>query len=296
MRFSIMIEGQEGISWADWKRLARLAEDGGFDALMRSDHYLTVGGGEDLGALDAWGTINALASITERIRLGTLVSPVTFRPAAVLAKLTLTADHVSGGRIDVGMGTGWHQAEHDAFGLDLPPMKQRFDQLEGQVEDVVRFWADFLPAPVQSPHPYLILGGQAKRRAAALAARHASEYNVIARDVTGVADARANLDAACADAGRDPASLGLSVMIPCAIGATREEADARVERLKARLGLPAGHDVSDTWLVGTPDEVVVRLQAYADAGLTRVMVHHLLPDDDAALELLAADVLPALPG
>jgi alkanesulfonate monooxygenase SsuD/methylene tetrahydromethanopterin reductase-like flavin-dependent oxidoreductase (luciferase family) len=287
MRFSIMIEGQEGVSWADWQRLARKAEDGGFDALMRSDHYLTVGGGADTGALDAWGTINALAAITERIRLGTLVSPVTFRPAAVLAKLALTADHVSGGRVDVGMGTGWHEAEHEAFGLDLPPMQERFDQLEQQVHDVVGYWRDYGPRPIQDPHPYLVLGGQAKRRASALAAAHASEYNVVARDVDGVAEARANLDRACADAGRDPSTLTLSLMIQCAVGETQADVDARLERLGADR---------DGVLAGTPDEVIAQVRAYERAGLGRVMLQHLLVDDDAALDLLAAEVLPAFAG
>ncbi len=145
---------------------------------MRSDHYLSVAG-HSRGALDAWGTICALGPLTERIRLGTLVSPVTFRPAAVLAKLALTADHTSGGRIDLGIGTGWHQAEHDAFGLTLPPMKERFDLLEQQVADVVRFWEETLPAPVQSPRPRIILGGKAGKRAAALASTYADEYNLL---------------------------------------------------------------------------------------------------------------------
>src|SRR3954454_2184672 len=135
MKLTLMIEGQEGVTWDDWQNLARLAEDSGFDALLRSDHYVSVAG-PDRGALDAWGTICALGAQTTRLRLGTLVSPVTFRPPGILYKLPRPADHVGVGRIDLGTGTGWHQAEHDAFGLDLPPMKQRMELLTRQLTDI----------------------------------------------------------------------------------------------------------------------------------------------------------------
>src|SRR4051812_37406095 len=206
MDFTVMVEGQEGVGWADWLALAGAAEELGFEGLRRSDHYFSVSGAGERGALDAWGTINALAAVTDRIRLGTLVSPVTFRPAAVLAKLALTADHVSGGRVDVGMGTGWWEAEHEAYGFPFPPMRERMDELERQLEAVNRFWAETPPAPVQSPRPHLVMGGQAGPRSARLAARWADEYNVL---YCSPEDARERTDRvreACERAGRDPAT------------------------------------------------------------------------------------------
>src|SRR3954451_1709804 len=179
MDFTVMVEGQEGVGWPDWLALAGTAEELGFEGLRRSDHYFSVGGADERGALDAWGTVNALAAVTQRIRLGTLVSPVTFRPPAVLAKLALPADHVSGGRIDVGMGTGWWQAEHERYGFAFPPMGERMDEVERQLGEVTRFWAETPPAPVQQPRPRIVMGGQAKKRSAGLAARYADEYNVL---------------------------------------------------------------------------------------------------------------------
>ena len=273
----MMIEGQEGVTWSDWQRLAALTEELGFDALYRSDHYLSVAGDGTRGALDAWGTLCALGPLTERIRLGTLVSPVTFRPAAVLAKLALTADHTSGGRVDVGMGTGWHQAEHDAFGLTLPPMSERFDQLERQVADVHRFWAETEPRP----HGLrLILGGQAKRRAAALAAEYAHEYNLLYSTADEVRAARKRLDP----------KVRLSDMIGFAIGTS----DRQVEERRAKIRDWMGDAPDDSWLIGTPDAVVGQIRTLADAGLDRIVLQHQLFGDDDHLRLIGEEVLPQL--
>ena len=275
MKLVVMIEGQEGVTWADWQRLATVTEELGFDALMRSDHYLSVIGEGERGALDAWGTICALGPLTERIRLGTLVSPVTFRPAAVLAKLALTADQTSGGRVDLGMGTGWHQAEHDAFGLDLPPMDQRFGQLEQQVKDVHRFWDEHAPKPQGLR---LILGGQAKRRAAALAQEFAAEYNVLFSTPEQVAAARGRLDG----------KVALSMMTGFAVGTDQAQADERRAKIKDFMG----DDGDDTWLVGTPDAVVEQIKTLEQAGLDRIMLQHHLFRDDDHLRLIAEEVLP----
>jgi alkanesulfonate monooxygenase SsuD/methylene tetrahydromethanopterin reductase-like flavin-dependent oxidoreductase (luciferase family) len=277
MKLTVMIEGQEGVAWADWQRLAALTEELGFEGLLRSDHYLSVIGDGQRGSLDAWGTICALAAETERIRLGTLVSPVTFRPAGVLAKLALTADHVSGGRIDLGMGTGWHQAEHDAFGFSLPPMAERFGQLEQQVAEVRRLWGETRPAPIGLR---LVLGGQAKRRAAALAAAHADEYNLLYPTPDQVREKRALLDD----------RLALSAMVGFAIGTTDAGAQERLARIRDFMG----HAGGDSWLVGTPDTVVAQLKALAEAGLDRVMLQHHSFKDDDALRLIASEVLPAI--
>ena len=142
MRVGLMIEGQEGVSWEDWQALAGACEENGVEALFRSDHYLSVEGRADRGSLDAWATLSALAAITSTVRLGTLVSPATFRHPSQLAKVVVTADHVSGGRVELGMGTGWLEAEHAAYGFPFPPFAERLAQLEEQLEVVSREWAD----------------------------------------------------------------------------------------------------------------------------------------------------------
>lgn len=138
MRVCLMIEGQEGVTWDAWLRLARACEEHGFEGLFRSDHYLSFWRPEERGALDAWGTVTALAAVTQRIRLGTMVSPVTFRDPSVLAKMAATADHVSGGRVELAMGAGWFEREHRAYGLPFPPARERVDMLAEQVEIVHR--------------------------------------------------------------------------------------------------------------------------------------------------------------
>jgi alkanesulfonate monooxygenase SsuD/methylene tetrahydromethanopterin reductase-like flavin-dependent oxidoreductase (luciferase family) len=294
VRFAVMIEGQEDLGWDDWLALARACERLGIEALFRSDHYLSVEGEDGLGALDAWGTICGLAAVTSTLRLGTLVSPATFRHPAVLAKLAVTADHVSGGRIELGMGTGWHDAEHRAFGFPEPSMDRLAEQVavvDGLFrpgpfsfsgEHYVLAGVDALPKPVQSPLP-LIMGGAAKRRGAALAARYAAEYNVVHVTPEEAAAARGRLRAACEAAGRDPGTLTFSLMHGLALGADAAEADDRARRLGG----------ADGFVRGTPEQVVARLREYEAAGVERVFLQHLLFREEAVLELLAAEVVPA---
>jgi F420-dependent oxidoreductase-like protein len=305
MRFAVMIEGQEDVTWEDWLLLARTCERLGFETLFRSDHYLSVMGAPNRGALDAWATVCGLAAVTSTVRLGTLVSPATFRHPSVLAKLAVTADHISGGRVELGIGTGWNEAEHRAYGFPFPPMRERMDRLAEQVEIIRRSWADevfsfhgarwaiedvdALPKPVQTPHPPLLMGGSAGPRGAALAARWASEYNVVGMPPGEAAASRERLRAACERAGRDPDTLRFSLMHPFVVGASDGDVRARAEQL-AELGQPgAGEGLS-----GTPDRIVERLREYAAAGVDRVMLQHLLHRDTEALELLAAEVVPAL--
>jgi F420-dependent oxidoreductase-like protein len=300
-----MIEGQEDVTWEDWLELARTCERLGFEALFRSDHYLSVMGGGERGSLDAWATIAGLAAVTDRLRLGTLVSPATFRHPSVLAKLVVTADHISGGRIELGLGTGWLEAEHVAYGFPFPPMPERMDRMAEQLAIIHGSWAagpfdhdgehwqlrglDAQPKPLQRPHPPLLLGGRAARRGAALAARWASEYNLVGASPDAVRAARSRLDAACAEAGRDPSTLPLSLMQQCVLGA--DEAELRE---RAAVFGRSPDELRSAVLAGTPDELVARLQEYADAGVQRVMLQHLAHRDSAALELLADAVVPAL--
>ena len=195
MRIALMIEGQEDVSWADWLALAEACEEFGIEALFRSDHYMSFARPDRREAHDAWTTIAALASRTTQVRLGTCVSPATFRHPATLAKTVATIDHVSGGRVELGLGAGWFTDEFNAFGFPFPGPAERQEILEETVEIVCRMWTEespfsfsgrhfqldecrSLPQPVQRPHPPLIIGGNAGPRSAALAARWADEYNV----------------------------------------------------------------------------------------------------------------------
>jgi alkanesulfonate monooxygenase SsuD/methylene tetrahydromethanopterin reductase-like flavin-dependent oxidoreductase (luciferase family) len=240
--------------------------------------------------------------VTATLRLGTLVSPATFRHPSVLAKNAVTADHVSGGRIEVGLGAGWSEAEHRAYGFPFPRMRVRMDRLAEQLEIVTRSWQDGAfsfagehytvedldarPKPVQSPLP-LIMGGGAMPRGAALAARYAAEYNVVHASPEEAAQARGRLHVACSAAGRDPATLRFSLMHGLLIGADESELAERARQLGDLDELRA------SWIAGTPEEVIARLRAYERAGVERVMLQHLLFRDEAALELFAREVMPA---
>ena len=309
MRFAVMIEGQEDVTWDDWVALAQACERLGFKALFRSDHYLSVMGAGDRVSLDAWGTLCGLAAITSSLRLGTLVSPATFRHPSVLAKSAVTADHISGGRIELGIGTGWLEAEHRAYGFPFPDMGVRMDRLTEQLEIVSGSFArgpfsfsgehysvaelHAQPKPVQDPLP-LLMGGAARKRGAALAARFASEYNVVHAAPDEARAARGRLAAACEQAGRDPATLRFSLMHQFVIGRDEAELRARAEGLAAVTGEAADVErLRRTALTGTPDEVVARLREYEAAGVERVMLQHLLHRDVEALELIAAEVVPA---
>jgi F420-dependent oxidoreductase-like protein len=275
MRVCLMIEGQEGVSWDQWRALATTAEDAGFEALFRSDHYEALAGGPNTGSLDAWSTINALAALTSRIRLGTLVSPGTFRHPSVLARMATTADHVSNGRIELGMGAGWHEGEHRSFGFPFDSVKDRFDRHAEQLEIVRRSWepepfdfagrfytlerCDAQPKPLQQPHPNLIVGGGAGPRGVALAARWADEYNTVFPSDDEARERRERIAQACEQAGRD--MITFSAMI-------------RLE--------------------GTSSALVERLRDLEAAGVERVMLQHLAHDDVATVERVGRDVIPVV--
>jgi F420-dependent oxidoreductase-like protein len=275
MRMCLMIEGQEGVTWDQWRALAETAEEAGFEALFRSDHYESLGGGPNTGSLDAWGTISALAALTTRIKLGTLVSPGTFRHPSVLARMATTADHVSGGRIELGMGAGWHEGEHRSFGFPYETVKDRFDRHAEQVEIVHRSWesepfdfqgryyalerCDARPKPLQQPHPNLILGGSAGPRGAALAARWADEYNTVYPTDDEAKERGERLAAACEKAGRE--MITFSAMVP---------------------------------LEGSSSEIVERLRGLEAAGVERVMLQHLAHDDLTTVERVGRDVIASV--
>jgi F420-dependent oxidoreductase-like protein len=310
MDLCLMIEGQNGVTWPQWVALAKACEAHGIPALFRSDHHLNLDGHEELGSLDAWGTITALAAVTETLRLGTLVSPVTFRHPSALAKLATAADHVSGGRIDVGLGAGWHDREHAAYGFPYPPLRERMEHLEEQLEILHGHWSDgpfsftgrhyrledleAQPKPVQRPHPPVLMGGEAGPKASRLAARWADEYNTV--DVTAdvVRERRANIVAACAAAGREP--IPFSLMTGLLVGADRGDLAARARRLAEWAGTdpdPGRLRAEEPgWIVGTVDEAAEQLAELRDAGTHRVMLQHLRHDDLETIELIGSELAP----
>jgi alkanesulfonate monooxygenase SsuD/methylene tetrahydromethanopterin reductase-like flavin-dependent oxidoreductase (luciferase family) len=276
-----MIEGQEGVTWEHWVALAEACEAAGLEGLFRSDHYLSIVRGGEAGSLDAWTTIAALAARTERIRLGTLVSPVTFRPPAVLAKAVVTAQEISGGRVELGMGAGWYAAEHDAYGFPFPPVGERMDELERQLEVVTRHWdADGHVWPKPSPRPRLVVGGSAKPRTVRAAVRYADEYNTTFATPEECRERRERVDEAASAAGREP--LTFSLMTGAIVGRDDAELDDRVARFQEIRGRPG-----DTpHVTGTFEQVVERLGEYERAGVERIMLQHLDHEDVDMVDVL----------
>jgi F420-dependent oxidoreductase-like protein len=315
MDVCLMIEGQEDVTWEDWRAIAAACEEHGVGTLFRSDHYLSVDDRRERGSLDAWMTIAALAAVTTRLRLGTMVSPATFRHPAVLAKSVVTADHVSGGRVELGIGAGWWEREHEAYGIPFPEVGRRMEALEEQLQLMPRHWEpgpfsfegrhyaakdlDALPKPVQQPRPPLILGGKGGPRSLRLAARYADEYNTVMSTAAEIADLRRRLDQACEAADRDPASLPLSMMTGWLVGADREDLRDRAARLsewKDRGGDGDAFlaDLRKGTIAGTVPEALEQLRELEQAGLTRLMAQHLLHRDLDAIELIGREVIPAL--
>jgi alkanesulfonate monooxygenase SsuD/methylene tetrahydromethanopterin reductase-like flavin-dependent oxidoreductase (luciferase family) len=269
-----MLEGQEGIAWEQWLALARAAEDAGLDALFRSDHYRSIGRGDPAGSLDAWATLAALAAVTSRIRLGTMVSPVTFRPASVLAKNVVTVDHVSGGRVELGIGAGWYEPEHAAYSFPFMTPRERLDELDRQLAEIARQWTvadDVWPKPVQQPRPPIIVGGSARPRTVRAAVRFADEYNTVFPTVEEARERRRVLDEAAREAGR--ANLRFSIMTGCLVGRDRADVEDRLVRYRDVIGREPPP------LCGTVDQVAEQLRAYEAAGVERAMLQHLVHED-----------------
>ncbi len=301
-----MIEGQEDVTWDQWVAIAESCEANRIPALFRSDHYLSVFPQDGRGSLDAWGTLCGLAALTYTLRLGTMVSPASFRHPAIFAKLVATADQISGGRIEPALGAGWHQAEHDAYGLPFLSGKERSEVLAEQLEIVTGLWGDgefefhgrhyemtgvdALPKPVQRPLP-LIMGGNAGPKGAALAAQYATEYNTPNPTFEQVIERRAAITRAWDEAGRDPETVRFSVMTGAALGRDETEAQDRLALARERSGI--GDDL-DYAFKGSPDQVIEQLARYRDAGVDRVMIQLLLHDDLEQIEIIGRDLAPAL--
>jgi alkanesulfonate monooxygenase SsuD/methylene tetrahydromethanopterin reductase-like flavin-dependent oxidoreductase (luciferase family) len=281
MRVALMIEGQEGVTWEQWRALAQAAEAAGLEGLFRSDHYRSIGRGDPAGSLDAWATLAGLAAVTTKLRLGTMVSPVTFRRVSVLAKLVTTVDHISNGRAELGIGAGWFEAEHDAYGFTFPSTKERLDELDRQLEELTRQWTrapDIWPRPVQQPRPPIIVGGSAKPRTVRAAVRFADEYNTVFASVDEARERKRILDEAAREAGRDP--LRFSLMIGCVVGRDEGELEERLEQFR-KISSQDAPPIS-----GTVDRVVAQLREYEQVGVERVMLQHLVHEDVEMVSVL----------
>ncbi|NIH87838.1 TIGR03560 family F420-dependent LLM class oxidoreductase [Amycolatopsis granulosa] len=310
MDLRIFTEPQQGASYDDLLRIAKATEDNGFDAFFRSDHFLKMGSASGLpGPTDAWVTLGALARETSRIRLGTLVTAATFRHPSVLAISVAQVDQMSGGRVDFGLGSGWYDAEHHAYGIPMPEIKERFDLYAEQLEIITGLWetpegetfsfagkhyqltdAPALPKPAQSPRPPVIIGGGGKKRTPALAARFANEFNVAFVDAATGAAQFERVDAACREIGRAPEDIIRSAAQVVAVG----KDDAEFARRAAAIGRETG-EIRQNGLAGTVAEVVDSIGRYREAtGITRLYLQVLDLSDLDHLELIASEVAPQL--
>jgi len=305
MRLRIFTEPQQGAHYSELASLARLSEELGFDAFFRSDHYMAFDGDGLPGPTDAWLTMAALARDTTSIRLGTLVTPVTFRYPGPLAISVAQVDQMSGGRVELGLGTGWHDGEHAAYGIPFPPTRVRFEQLEEQLAIITGLWSTppgerfsftgshytltdspALPKPVQRPIP-VIVGGWGEKRTPRLAAKYATEFNLPFAPVELYGAAVERVRAACEAAGRDPATLRTTVAQTVCCGATEQE----FARRAAAIGQePAGLRANN--LGGLPGEIVERIGAYGAAGAETVYLQVLDLGDHDHLRLIASEVAP----
>lgn len=315
MQLCLMVEGQEDVTWEQWVALARACEQHGIGTMFRSDHYMNLDGhAPERGSLDAWGTLCALSAVTTTLRLGTLVSPATFRHPSELARLVITADHVSGGRVELGLGAGWHAREHAAHGFPFPSLKVRMDMLEEQLQIVRGSWSGETfswrgehyvieelaarPRPVQTTGLAgipLLMGGDAGPRGARLAARFADEYNTVFPTLDEARERRMRVVQACEREGRE--MMPFSVMTGVVVAEDEPELAARCTRLEARADLPSGSLLRETpegWIVGTVERVAEQLSMLGEAGVDRVMCQHLLHDELEPVALLGERVAPLM--
>ena len=309
MRLRIFTEPQQGASYATLRRMATTSEDLGFDAFFRSDHFLKMGSvSGQPGPTDAWATLAALAAETSRIRLGTLVTCATFRLPGPLAVTVAQVDEMSGGRVEFGLGAGWFESEHNAYGVPFPPLRERFDRFAEQLAIITGLWetpdgekfsydgtyyqltdSPALPKPAQRPRPPVIIGGGGPRRTPALAARYADEFNGAFVSAQSSAALFGRVREACQAAGRDPSTMRFSAAQIVCCGKDEQE----LRRRAAAIGreLP---ELRQNGLVGTPSEVVDKIGAFGDAGATTMYLQVLDLDDLAHLELIAAEVAPQM--
>ena len=306
MDLRIFTEPQQGATYDDLLQVARLAEELGFEAFFRSDHYLGMGTDGLPGPTDAWLTLAGIARETSRIRLGTLMTSATFRLPGPLAISVAQVDQMSGGRVELGLGAGWFEAEHTAYGIPFPDTRERFDRFEEQLAVITGLWrttpgeqfdhegrfypvvgSPALPKPVQQPHPPVLVGGLGKRRTPALAARFADEFNLPFVSTETTREQFARVRAACEDVGRDPATMRWSSALVLCVGSDEAEFRRRAEAIGREPDELREHGVA-----GTPEEAVETIGRYAAEGAQRVYLQVLDLADLDHLRLVAAEVMP----
>ncbi len=303
-----MIEGQEGVTWDDWVALASACEEHGVEALFRSDHYISWFD-ESRRVLDAWATLAGLAARTTKLELGTLVSPVTFRHPSVLARSAATADEISGGRVTLGLGAGWQQREHEAYGFDFGTARERVARFGEQLEiihgllhdDRVDFDGTYYrlrDAPgLRRPDLRILVGGSAKPGTAIPAVQFADEYNVLLGTIEEARQRKQALAEACERAGRDPATLRYSLMAPVVVGRDEHELSQSARRIGARYGRDPQEVLKRYGAhgpVGTVDQAVERLKQIEEIGYERVMLQHLAHDDLDTVAIIGRELAPAV--
>ncbi|SIR87801.1 LLM class F420-dependent oxidoreductase [Micromonospora avicenniae] len=309
MELRIFTEPQQGATYDQLLAVARCTEDAGYGAFFRSDHYLKMGSvSGDPGPTDAWTTLAGLARDTSRIRLGTLMTAATFRLPGPLAITVAQVDQMSGGRVELGIGTGWYAEEHAAYGIPFPPLAERFDRLEEQLAVITGLWttprgekfsydgryypvtdSPALPKPVQAPRPPILIGGMGRKRTPQLTARYADEFNL---PFASVADSAAQFErvrAACAEIGRDPAKLCWSNALVLCCGRD----DAEVARRAEAIGRDP-EELRANGMAGTPAEIVDKIGRYAEIGAQRIYLQVLDLADLDHIELVAAEVMPKI--
>ena len=319
MRFALMIEPQQGLSYTEQLAIVQRAESVGFESFFRSDHYQSFPGPSGEPTTDAWAVLAGLARETKTIGLGTLVSPITFRYAGNLAKVVTTVDEMSGGRVEFGLGAGWNEPEHHQLGMPFPEIKERADMLEEHFAVLHGLWeeddgwsfagrhvtiegASLHPKPVPRPgrpvgrngaaRPRLLAGGEGSPRSLRIAARYADEFNLSSSSPENAIGKFAALRAACEAIGRDPATMGRSVMAGTLIGRNEAEISRRKADLLAAFGDEAGgEDWIDAreprWILGTPDQARAMVARFAEAGAERIMLQDFLPRDLDMIDLMA---------
>ncbi len=309
MDFRVFVEPQQGATYGDQLAVAQAAEALGYSAFFRSDHYLAMSGDGLPGPTDSWVTLAGIARETSTIRLGTMVTSATFRHPGVLAISVAEVDEMSGGRVELGLGAGWFEAEHDAYAIPFPALGERFDRLGEQLDILTGMWTtpvgetfDYagthytvrdspgLPKPAQTPHPPIIIGGGGPKRTPALTARYAAEFNIPFVPLGTLEMQYARVAAAVADAGRAPDSLVYSAAFVLCAG--RDDAD--VSRRAAAIGREPGELRGNSPLAGTPAEIVDHLGPFAEAGVQRVYLQTLDMSDLDHLEYFATEVIRQL--
>jgi F420-dependent oxidoreductase-like protein len=305
----IMIEGQEDLTWERLFRLAQAVEDLGFESLFRSDHLTSLNGQSQRASLALWPSLTALALRTQRIRFGPLVCSMTFRHPAIVAKTAAAVDVLSVGRLDLGIGAGWHAGEHRMFGLEFPPYATRLEMLDEGAEMIKALWtgqpatfsgqhyrleaAETYPVPAQSPPP-LLMGGKGDKTLQ-IVAKHATEWNFTYAGPEAFRQKSDQLNRYCEVIGREPQTLRRSLMIPFVIGRDESTVQQRIEAHRAMF--PDLPPTLADWQAagfpgGSPQQVVDQLGAFVEAGVERFMLQQNDLDDLASLELLASEVMP----